>query len=171
VRDYPEEFDGGYQCEVCAGHTDGCQCPDCPVCGTVGDPQCYEDGHIDKAGLAFNIADLATHLGAARGTESSVAKRLFKDTRCGICFEVSDSGRAVVVAGYAEGSGDACCEPIEMPFPIDLAEFDKAVERADQEGCDLWDEHHCHICGCETGYEEPCEECDGEEHNANRSEQ
>ena len=172
LDDYPPEYDGGDLCDVCSGYIgatrrmpygDECECPECPVCSEVGDMQCYNSGHMDKGNRAFNIADLAAHLSAARDTAASIAKRLFKDTECGISFYVYPGGTRVTVAGYADGSGDAYCEPIVMAFPIDLAEFDKAVERADQEGCDLFDEFHCHICGSETGYEEPCENCDKEE--------
>ena len=165
--DYPPEFDGPDRCEVCAGWIgvgnrkgDDCQCPECPECTEVGNPECYDAGHMPKLGRAFNLADLAAHLGATRDDAASIARRLYKDTRCGISFYVYECGRWVSVAGYAEGSGDACCEPIEFCFPFDLSEFDKAVERADQEGCDLFDKFHCHLCGGETDYLSPCDECD-----------
>jgi hypothetical protein len=29
-------------CDVCGQMADGCICPECPVCHTHGDPQCYE---------------------------------------------------------------------------------------------------------------------------------
>jgi len=164
--EYPPEFDGPDYCEVCgkwigAGvRTEECACPECAVCTEVGDPDCYtgQKPHMEKGNRAFNIADLAQHLGATRDNASSIAKRLFKDTRCGISFYASRDG-AVSIAGFAEGSGDAYCEPIIFQFPIDLDEFDKGVERADQEGCDLFDEYHCRHCGAETHYEDPCNEC------------
>ena len=28
-------------CEVCGNHIDACICPECGVCGSVGDPKCY----------------------------------------------------------------------------------------------------------------------------------
>lgn len=37
----PVAFD---RCEVCAHSVDDCICPECPECGQVGDPNCYEDG-------------------------------------------------------------------------------------------------------------------------------
>ena len=134
--EYPPEYDGGDHCEVCSGwigttrrvtRGDECKCPECPKCGATGDVQCYDKGHMDKGNRAFNLADLAAHLSANRNTQGSIAKRLFKDTRCGISFYVHPGGHQVSVAGYAE---------------------------ADQEGCALWDKLHCHICGGEMDYEE-----------------
>jgi len=29
-------------CDVCGLSVDECICPECPVCGGVGDPKCYE---------------------------------------------------------------------------------------------------------------------------------
>ena len=37
-----------------------------------------------------NIADLAAHVGAAHPTAESIAKRLFKDTRCGVNFSAGN---------------------------------------------------------------------------------
>lgn len=40
-------------CEVCLGNVDidsekegACICPECPVCGEFGNPDCYTDGHL-----------------------------------------------------------------------------------------------------------------------------
>lgn len=30
-------------CEVCRENVDNCCCPECPVCGAIGDPKCYEE--------------------------------------------------------------------------------------------------------------------------------
>lgn len=30
-----------YPCAVCEKDTDACECPECPKCGVVGDPDCY----------------------------------------------------------------------------------------------------------------------------------
>lgn len=35
-HDYPEGL-----CEVCGQDLDNCVCPECPVCGSAGDPGCY----------------------------------------------------------------------------------------------------------------------------------
>ena len=110
--------------------------------------------------LSTSITDLARHIGCFNESEESIAKALFRGTECGISFSVTECGRTVSVAGYAEGAGDAYCEPITLSFPFEMDEFWKAVARADQEGCDLFDEFHCWQCGAETDYEEPCEDCD-----------
>jgi hypothetical protein len=45
--DYPPgvsslPWDVNYPCEVCGGFEDDCICPECPECGSVGDPECYK---------------------------------------------------------------------------------------------------------------------------------
>lgn len=37
----PPDYDD-YPCEICGELPDNCICPECPVCGAVGDPQCYK---------------------------------------------------------------------------------------------------------------------------------
>lgn len=32
-------------CAVCGQWEDACICPECPMCGNVGDPECYSGGH------------------------------------------------------------------------------------------------------------------------------
>jgi len=40
-------YDNDYPCEVCGETEDNCICPECPVCGEVGNPDCYiEHGMI-----------------------------------------------------------------------------------------------------------------------------
>ena len=36
----PPEYDEE-PCEICGEHIDNCTCPECPECGSVGDPRCY----------------------------------------------------------------------------------------------------------------------------------
>lgn len=44
--DYPED------CQVCGAYdTDQCICPECRVCGTVGDPKCYEPREVCGHGM------------------------------------------------------------------------------------------------------------------------
>jgi hypothetical protein len=40
-------WDDDQPCEVCGKDVEACICPECPTCGTHGDPQCYvqEHGH------------------------------------------------------------------------------------------------------------------------------
>ena len=33
-------------CEICGNDTEECSCVECPVCGAVGDLDCYDLGHI-----------------------------------------------------------------------------------------------------------------------------
>jgi hypothetical protein len=32
-----------YPCDICGNSVDDCICPECPECGTVGDPLCYKE--------------------------------------------------------------------------------------------------------------------------------
>jgi hypothetical protein len=93
-----------------------------------------------------NLQDLAHHVSAARDastgatdeeTASSIGRRLYKDTDCGICFSAKATG--VSMAGYAEGS-NAECSDIDLDFPFTGEAFDAAVKEADEEGSALWDE-------------------------------
>ena len=52
---------------------------------------------------------------------------------------------SVSVAGYCEGT-DGACAARTLAFPFTAAAFDAAVEAADRDGCDLWDDTH----GCEA---------------------
>ena len=38
-------WDGPLVCDVCGGDPEGddCICPECPVCGSAGEPGCYEN--------------------------------------------------------------------------------------------------------------------------------
>lgn len=40
VNSVPGDEDEG-PCEVCGNDVDNCICPECPECGTYGDPGCY----------------------------------------------------------------------------------------------------------------------------------
>ena len=45
VRDLP-----GYEsfpCDVCGRYDDDCICPECFVCGAIGDMKCYRAGHLE----------------------------------------------------------------------------------------------------------------------------
>ena len=140
------ELDGPDRCDVCgkwigAGKRDKeCSCPECPTCEEVGNLACYEGrGHMPKGNRAFHLRDLAEHIGAWEASEGAIAKRLFKDTRCGISFTVSPEDNSVSVCGYAEGS-DAELEPVTLEFPFSLSEFSKAVRDVDEDGCKAWEE-------------------------------
>ena len=92
-----------------------------------------------------NLQDLAAHVSAARDastgatdeeTASSIGRRLYKDTECGIGFTAKPNG--VEVAGYAEGA-NAECHDIFLAYPFTGEAFDAAVKQADEEGCALWE--------------------------------
>lgn len=36
-------------CEVCGKDVDDCICPECPVCGTQGDPGCYKTHGLKRS--------------------------------------------------------------------------------------------------------------------------
>lgn len=110
----------------------------------AGDEQITCGSCRDHLGLPVvnSIWDLAEEIGLGlKGEEAelvvrSIAKRLFKDTECGISFSSTCEG--VTVAGYAEGSdAELPGHTLEYPFPPD--HFWEAVKVADQEGCEEWE--------------------------------
>ena len=104
-----------------------------------------------------DIQDLAREVGAARDsstgatdeeTAKSIARRLYKDTDCGISFWNDD--KKVVLTGYCEGS-DWNIEGHSLPFPFEAEEFWELVGQADEDGCATWDSTHgCEECGDEV---------------------
>lgn len=119
-----------------------------------------------------NIQELAHEVSAARDasvgatdeeTAKSIARRLYKDTRCGISFWTD--GATVVVSGYCEGV-DVDCQNHELTFPFETEKFWEAVEEADKDGCEMWDmTHGCEKCGEEIDGHIPvnpgCKSCGG----------
>lgn len=90
--------------------------------------------------LIKGFIDLCAEVGSAWETEASVAKRLYKDTACGISFLADDEG--IELAGYAEGANVEC--PVHrLDYPFTSEKFWAEVEAADQEGCDMWEEWNC----------------------------
>ena len=82
------------------------------------------------------LEDIATEIGC-NPTGSSIAKALFKATECGITFNHGPAG--ISLRGYAEGA-DAECGPIELAYPIGVEDFWTAVDHADYDGCELFNE-------------------------------
>ena len=41
-------FDLDSPCEVCGKDIDLCECPECPKCGSIGDPKCYEEHGLNR---------------------------------------------------------------------------------------------------------------------------
>jgi hypothetical protein len=48
---------GDDQCEVCCKSVDGCVCPPCPTCRTIGKAECYRalEGKLDDHGLELSM--------------------------------------------------------------------------------------------------------------------
>ncbi len=39
-------------CEICGKDPGDCVCPECPLCGVTGDPDCYgKFGHLPRAAM------------------------------------------------------------------------------------------------------------------------
>lgn len=41
-------FDYDPPCEICGNDPFDCTCPECPKCGTVGDPKCYVNHGLEQ---------------------------------------------------------------------------------------------------------------------------
>lgn len=95
----------------------------------------------------FDIKTLAEKIGC---DVKSIGKTLYKNTECGIVFSEIDSG--ISVCGYAEGS-DAECIPITLLYPFSSEKFWDAVQQADDEGIELWNEWNqtCDFCPADEG--------------------
>ena len=81
-----------------------------------------------------SVQELADHMGC---DHQRISKMLLKYTRCGIVFNIIENG--ISVCGYAEGA-DAECVPRELTFPFACDVFWNAVEQADAEGVEMWEE-------------------------------
>lgn len=55
VDDLDDDFE--FLCPVCGCWTSECVCPPCYVCGSIGNPACYTDGH----GMRRTKAQLISH--------------------------------------------------------------------------------------------------------------
>ncbi len=92
-----------------------------------------------------NFDDLCELVQPARNEPKSVARRLYKDTECGISFNAMEA--RVFLAGYAEGS-DVDLPWYTLEYPFTAERFWGVVKQADQDGCDAWDE--ANDGGCEN---------------------
>jgi hypothetical protein len=50
-------------CVVCGKWVPDCECPECPTCGEVGSPDCYENGHLEPAG--DSVKAFCQHIGVS----------------------------------------------------------------------------------------------------------
>jgi len=63
--------DGDEVCQVCGKSEDNCLCPECPVCGTYGDPKCYTDHGMVKSQAQIEAAE--AYEKAMKAQEDSLA--------------------------------------------------------------------------------------------------
>lgn len=84
-----------------------------------------------------NIFELAVAVGTPEDRVSLIGRAVYKYTECGCVFNETATG--VTVCGYAEGA-DAECVPIALDYPFTLEEWESALDQADEDGCDLWNE-------------------------------
>lgn len=63
-----------YPCQVCEKHTDNCECPECQVCGNVGDPDCYT-----HHGLGVVTEEDAFWLSIMANTADQLPRLVFAD--------------------------------------------------------------------------------------------
>lgn len=62
--DYPPgcsgtPYDEPDYCQICAQDVDNCICPECPVCGQAGDPDCYPHHGMIRSEAQEQAASLA----------------------------------------------------------------------------------------------------------------
>lgn len=92
-----------------------------------------------------NLEALADYIGANEPTESSMSRRVYKDTACGAWLEVAHNNDGTLwgvrVGSIIEGS-DACVEPVELGFPFTEEAWDEAIRDVEAEAERLWVEAH-----------------------------
>lgn len=157
-----------FPCECCNKFADICECPECPVCTEQGNYKCYaEHGLVNPLGIPIrNIKELCEHVGCHedehddKACESRISRCVYKYTDCGCSFywkpPMDESYGYVSVSGYCEGS-DGHIEPHALAFPFYSNEYNEALEQADKDGVEEWDNTHgCKYCF--TGEESTSEE-------------
>jgi len=92
----------------------------------------------------------------AKDAESEVSCGVFKYTECGCSFHHGDG--CVTVRGYCEGS-DVAHRSYKLKFPFTKDQWWQALEDADSDGKQTWDNTH----GCEHCWTDGCCNDDGEE--------
>jgi hypothetical protein len=53
-------------CEVCGQFVDYCICPECPVCGEIGNPACYQEVDLGICGGLHGKETWAQKIGKAK---------------------------------------------------------------------------------------------------------
>lgn len=101
-------FDDDDYCEVCAQLVDDCVCPECEVCGDVGDPACYRGHGLKRTELQKFLAEIADRrLAADLKAEYEWYKALMVCDCCGE-REISDDDEIA-----AEQLCDRCFKEIQ----------------------------------------------------------
>lgn len=71
-------------CEVCGIESGNCICPECPSCGSAGDPKCYEEhGLVRTQAQIDGKAALDAQLNAEREADAAWAEheaRMYEET-------------------------------------------------------------------------------------------
>ena len=165
-------------CEICGKDDLSCECEECPKCNTIGSQDCYGgycSGISDKkyyqySGKPTNPSELwelwmgdKLSIGDA---QRQLERSLFKYTRCGCCIGFYHDHLSV--NGYVEG-WDGELPTIDLEWGrFTIKQFNQAVEVADQQGVDMWnDTHGCPDCGIgESEYgglcvNPECKSCEG----------
>lgn len=99
-----------------------------------------------------NINELAEAIGVSE--PGRIARAIYKGTECGCVFQYASDG--VLVSGYAEGS-DAELPTYTVQFPFEITEFWDAVNDADADGCEEWENANtsqCYSCEELTNHDE-----------------
>lgn len=146
-------YDQPYNDEVCVRC--GAELPEHVEPGTPQDEGWCGERCREGQGWIANLRQLADHVGASYDEaapfevlRARVARRLYKDTECGIGFAADLGG--VSVSGYCEGDVGECPDR-RLAWGFWADDFDAQVAAADQDGIDLWNATHgCHECAGET---------------------
>lgn len=110
------------------------------------------------------IEDIANYLGAYEPTNTSISRRVYKDTACGAWAEVTDDGW-FRVGSIVEGT-DAEVPAEEVKLPCTEEDVDRAVESVEAAANDIWlASHGCAGCDKLTGGDgavhPECPDCGG----------
>lgn len=143
----------GDQCEIGDWSNDGFCSKDCQYD--------YEDGFSPS--VIYPITKMFTYLFGEhwRFDVEQLSRAVYKGTACGAWVALGEDNRTLQVGSIVEGS-EAEVGPEVLSWPFTKEEFWAAVERINEEACDIFDECHCAECGCEIGWNENvyCSECE-----------
>lgn len=102
-------------CEICGDEAGSCKCPECPGCGTAGDPECYgKAGHMPGLSLTAmevgNVVGTDEHFIAVRvGRAENIVSPLSGKTLASVRF-IRDDIPWLIEALQRELAKSDCCE-------------------------------------------------------------